>query len=54
MADAAGFPVFPGCESIPYAEMFLELPDRERRTFCSDLDALAFDVASKINALESV
>lgn len=53
MADAAGFPVSPGCEFVPYPELFQELPDRERKLFYSDLDALAFDVASKINALES-
>jgi hypothetical protein len=53
MADAAGFPVFPGCEVVSYPELIEELPARERNMFCSDIDTLAFDIASKINALES-
>jgi hypothetical protein len=52
MADTAGFAVFPGCEVTPYADVLDELPDRERRIFCSDLESL--EVSSKINAIDSV
>ena len=52
MADTVGFAVFQGCELTPYADLLATLPDRERRTFCCDGEALAFDVSSKINAVE--
>jgi HD-like signal output (HDOD) protein len=52
MADSIGFAVFQGCERIPFADLFEELPERERKTFCSDVDALAFEVSSKINGIE--
>ena len=54
IADAVGFSVFPGCEVIPYGELLDELPDRERKTFCADVELLAFEVSSKINAAEVV
>jgi putative nucleotidyltransferase with HDIG domain len=53
MADTVGFAVFQGCELTPYADLLAALPDRERRTFCPDGEMLAFDVSSKINAVES-
>jgi HD-like signal output (HDOD) protein len=52
MADTVGFAVFQGCELTPYADLLAMLPDRERRTFCPDGKVLAFDVSSKINAVE--
>jgi hypothetical protein len=52
MADSVGFAVFQGCELTPYAQLLDELPDRERKTFCADVAALAFEVSSKINAIE--
>ena len=52
MADSVGFAVFQGCELTPYADLLEELPDRERKTFCADVDALAFEVSSKINGVE--
>jgi hypothetical protein len=52
MADTVGFASFQGCELTPYADLLAALPDRERRTFCPDGEALAFDVSSKINAVE--
>jgi HD-like signal output (HDOD) protein len=52
MADTVGFAVFQGCELTPYADLLATLPDRERRTFCPDGKVLAFDVSSKINAVE--
>jgi hypothetical protein len=52
MADSVGFAVFQGCELTPYADLLDELPDRERKTFCADVDALAFEVSSKINDVE--
>jgi putative nucleotidyltransferase with HDIG domain len=54
MADSVGFAVFEGCELTPYADLLDELPDRERKAFCSDVDVLAFEVSSKINGIESV
>jgi putative nucleotidyltransferase with HDIG domain len=54
MADTAGFAAFSGCEITPYAELLDELPDREREVFRSDVDGLAFEISSKINAAESV
>jgi putative nucleotidyltransferase with HDIG domain len=52
MADSIGFTVFQGCERTPYADLLDELPERERRTFSVDVDLLAFEVSSKINAIE--
>jgi putative nucleotidyltransferase with HDIG domain len=52
MSDSVGFAVFQGCELTPYADLLEELPDRERKTFCADVDVLAFEVSSKINAVE--
>ncbi len=52
MADSIGFAVFQGCELIPYVDLLEELPDRERKTFCTDVDVLAFEVSSKINGVE--
>jgi hypothetical protein len=52
MADSVGFAVFQGCELTPYADLLEELPDRERKTFCADVDVLAFEVSSKINGVE--
>lgn len=54
MADSVGFAVFQGCELTPYDDLLDELPDRERKAFCSDADVLAFEVSSKINGIESV
>ncbi len=53
MADAAGFPAFAGCESMPFAELLDELPARERRLFHATIEPLAFEVARKINDVES-
>jgi putative nucleotidyltransferase with HDIG domain len=54
MADTLGYPAFSGCEVTPYPDLLSELPARERRLFCSDVEALAADVASGIHAIESV
>jgi putative nucleotidyltransferase with HDIG domain len=54
MADTAGFSVFQGCELIPYADLLAEIPDGARKTICTDVAVLSFEVSSKINALESV
>jgi HD-like signal output (HDOD) protein len=53
MADAVGFAAFPGCEAIPFADLLEELPDRERRTFHTTVDTLAFEVEKKIDAVEA-
>jgi hypothetical protein len=52
IADSIGFAVFEGCERTPYADLLDELPDGERKTFCADVDLLAFEVSSKINGVE--
>jgi putative nucleotidyltransferase with HDIG domain len=54
MADAAGFPAFPGCETTPYPELLDELPARERRLFIPDVETLVSEVSSGIQAIESV
>ena len=54
MADAVGFPAFPGCEVTPFAELLDQLPPRERGQFQSDLPALTEMVAKKIEAVESI
>jgi hypothetical protein len=52
MADTIGFAVFPRCEVIPYADLLCELPEREGKMLCTDREILAFEVSSKINAVE--
>lgn len=54
MADAAGFPAFPGCRAEPYEELLGLLPERERRLFYSDLGVLVFEINKKIHAIESI
>jgi putative nucleotidyltransferase with HDIG domain len=54
MADAAGFPAFPGCEVTAYEDLFCELPARERRLFHSDAATLAASIAERILAVESI
>jgi HD-like signal output (HDOD) protein len=52
MADTIGFAVFPGCEVTPYADLLGELPERECKMLFTDRETLAFEVSSKINAIE--
>jgi putative nucleotidyltransferase with HDIG domain len=54
MADAAGFPAFPGCETVPYQDLLDELPARERRQFHPTVESLAEAIAGGIQAVESV
>jgi putative nucleotidyltransferase with HDIG domain len=54
MADVAGFPAFVGCETTAYATLLEELPERERRTFAPDVEALATEIADSIRAIETV
>ena len=54
MADTAGFPAFPGCEVMPFSELLEEVPIRERSLFHPSIETLAFGIAKKINAVESV
>jgi HD-like signal output (HDOD) protein len=53
LADAAGFTEFPGCEVIPYAELLESIPVRERSLLNTDVTRLAFDIGSRIKAIES-
>jgi hypothetical protein len=52
MADTIGFAVFPKCEVTPYTDLLGELPERESKVLCADREILAFEVSSKINAIE--
>jgi len=54
MADTAGFAAFPGCEITSFPDLLDELPTRERRLFHAAIEPLSFEVAKKINAVESV
>jgi putative nucleotidyltransferase with HDIG domain len=54
MADAVGYAAFPGCETTPYADLLEKLPDRERRMFQADAEALAREVTESIHSIESV
>ena len=54
MADTAGFPAFPGCETIEYPKLLEGLPPRERQQFFPDLETLAAEIAKCIHAVESV
>lgn len=54
MADAAGYPAFPGCEVTPYPELLNELPTQERGLFYSDIETLASEVADCILGIESI
>jgi HD-like signal output (HDOD) protein len=53
LADAAGFTLFPGCEAVPYTELLESIPVRERSLLNTDVTRLAFDIASRIKAIES-
>jgi HD-like signal output (HDOD) protein len=53
MADAAGFPAFPGCEVTPFPELLNELPTRERTFFHTTLESLAIQIARKVDAVET-
>jgi HD-like signal output (HDOD) protein len=53
MADTVGFPAFPGCETSHYPDLLEELPLRERGLFHPTMEPLAFEIARKINAVES-
>jgi len=52
IADTIGFAVFPKCEVTPYTDLLGELPERESKVLCADREILAFEVSSKINAIE--
>jgi HD-like signal output (HDOD) protein len=54
IADAAGFPAFPGCELTPYGELLERLPARERRALDPALDTLIAEIAAAIHAIESM
>jgi HD-like signal output (HDOD) protein len=52
LADTAGFAVFQGCETTPYADLLDELPDQERKSFGLDLEQFSFEISRQINAVE--
>jgi hypothetical protein len=53
MADAAGYPAFPGCETSPYTDLLEELPARERRMFHGTVEVLTAEIATRIEAVEA-
>jgi HD-like signal output (HDOD) protein len=53
MADTAGFAAFPGCEVTLFPELLEELPERERSLFHTEIEPMAFEIAKKINAVET-
>ena len=52
MADAAGYPAFGGAETVPYTELYEELPARERRLFYPTLGTASSAIGGRINAVE--
>ena len=54
LADAAGFPAFPGCEITSFSELRDELPPVEQRAFPSDLESLALEVSDRIHGVEAL
>lgn len=50
MADAAGFPVFDGCEVAPFEDLRALLPPRQQALFHPDLAGLAGDLGQRIAA----
>jgi len=54
LADAAGFPAFPGCEIASFSDLRDELPPRERGAFHVELETLTLDITKRINAVESL
>jgi putative nucleotidyltransferase with HDIG domain len=53
LADAAGFPAFPGCFIEPYSDVLHALPERSRKDFHATVEALKQDLTANIEALEA-
>lgn len=53
LADAVGFPAFPGCEVTPYPELLEEIPARVRNTFPAELQTLVQDIGKRVHAVET-
>jgi putative nucleotidyltransferase with HDIG domain len=53
IADAVGFAAFPGCDVTPYSDLLEEMPSKECKLMPANVDELAFEIASKINSIES-
>ncbi|MDR3724662.1 MAG: HDOD domain-containing protein [Terracidiphilus sp.] len=54
MADAAGFPAFPGCECIPYADLLAEVPVEVLEHLNPDVAALTREIGEAIYHVEHV
>jgi HD-like signal output (HDOD) protein len=52
MANAAGFPPFPGCEKTPYQDLLDELPPSERPRFYADVNLLASEIGRELKTVE--
>ena len=53
MADAAGFPVFAGCEATPFEDLRALLPQRQQALFHADAAGLTDDLGQRIAAFET-
>lgn len=54
MASAIGFAAFPGCETTPFADLLEMLPERERKAFPADAEAIKKDVTENIHTIEAL
>ena len=54
MADAVGYPAFPGCRATSFSDLLEELPARELRSFRYDKETLAGEVKNGIHIIESL
>jgi len=53
MADAAGFPAFPGCSAAPLPDLLAALPHQEHARPACGADSLVAEVERQIHAIES-
>jgi hypothetical protein len=53
-SDTIGFPAFKHCESVPYTDLYAQLPPRAANHFPSELEALAETITAKIKSVESL
>jgi HD-like signal output (HDOD) protein len=54
LADAAGFPSFPGCQIMPYTYLLERLPARERNLFYPNVDQLIREVGAGVESVEAM
>ncbi len=54
LASTIGFAAFPSCETAPFADLLEMLPERERKAFPAEAEALKKDVTENIHAIEAL